>query len=76
MTEYNLYPHDFWLKVDQYAVKHPTLRYGQIVFNLLSLYKPDHARHIVATDLDPFNNDDAVPVLSEWLARHWLDEFE
>jgi len=76
MTKYDLYPHEFWLKVDQYQASHPALRYGQCVFNALNLYKPDHAHYIALTDLDPFYDDTRVSVLSEWLARHWLDEFE
>jgi hypothetical protein len=75
MFTVDLYPHEFWLKVSKYHESHPSQRYGQAVFNTLARYKPDHAAEIRGTDLDPFYQDDAVPALSEWLARHWLDKF-
>ena len=78
MTKYDLRPYEFWLKVDQYAATHPDMRYGQVIFNMLDKYKPEHARHIVGTDLDPFHDTtgDVSLACAEWLARHWLDEFE
>jgi hypothetical protein len=39
----------------------PEQRYGQAAYNALHEFRPELAREIVGTTLDPFYNDDVKP---------------
>jgi len=49
--------------------KHPCLRHGQTLFNVLHEHWPDSANKICGTDLDPFYTTDVNKINSffEWL---------
>lgn len=69
----SLYFHEFWVKVDQYLIRHPEQRFGQAVFNVLVIYRPDLSEQIRGTDLDPFYLDSLPDNIHQWLYRHWMD---
>lgn len=57
------------LQAAKYVKKHPHIRYGQAVFNLLYESFPELADEIRGGGLDPFHHDDRVPQLIDWLNR-------
>lgn len=42
-------------------------RLGQALFNTLVLHDPDTAEDLRCSGIDPFNNDEKVPAVIEWL---------
>lgn len=60
---------DFVALVNEEQQREPRLRYGQLWYNLLSMYRPDLAHRINGTPLDPFH-DEFVPVTVHTLVRN------
>lgn len=54
---------DFIVEVDAQHCKQPRWRYGQTLFNLLYLLRPDLSEQIRGTEIDPFymENRDSNP---------------
>ena len=48
-------------------------RRGQAYFNVLHDVRPDLAKQIQSTALDPFYNDARLPQFCAWLSQHWND---
>lgn len=48
-----------------------SLRRGQWAFNLLYELRPDLARRVVGTPLDPFHNDYRLPTFFGWVGNNW-----
>lgn len=46
---------------------YPELRYGQAWYNVLREKRPELANRIAQTELDPFQRDERVPRLIDWL---------
>lgn len=52
-----------------YSIKQMGWRYGQTQYNVLTWERPDLARKVKGTDIDPFleEKDDFLP----WLKKNW-----
>lgn len=48
-------------------------RYGQAAFNGLMSVRPALAELVRATSLDPFHDDEKVPVFYRWCEANWND---
>lgn len=46
---------------------HQQQRFGQAVFNTLKVHDPEAAEDLRCSSLDPFNHDDRVPAVMQWL---------
>lgn len=46
-------------------------RVGQFYFNALNYVRPDLAKEVRATELDPFYDDERIPAFMEALASMW-----
>lgn len=53
--------------VDFHMTLHRDVRFGQAVFNTLHLHDPDAAEDLRCSGIDPFNNDEKVPAVMQWL---------
>ena len=51
-----------------------TWRRGQAWFNCLGRVKPHLGARVCGTLLDPYNDDDKIDDLYNWLHNHWEDE--
>ena len=49
-----------------------TLRYGQQIYNGLCDYRPDIARKLSGSIVDPFHNDEKVPEFLEKVDELWM----
>jgi hypothetical protein len=47
-------------------------RAGQAAFNVVSEINPEIANEVRGTKLDPFHNDDILPLFWEWLSQRGL----
>jgi hypothetical protein len=58
--------------VDTYDMNHPTLRWGQVYFNVLSNYCPNLALKINGDpELDPFYDDKNIPSFMTYVQDRW-----
>lgn len=62
---------EYWHKVVTSSIEHPEWRYGQAAFNVLDAVRPELAKQVVATDLDPFYIEDIHRDLFKW--RKFVD---
>ncbi|AEC53172.1 hypothetical protein SCRM01_226 [Synechococcus phage S-CRM01] len=58
-----------------YVQNSKDLRYGQAMMNFLCLVCPELDAKITGTDVDPFYDDNRVPVFLEYLGNHWDNYF-
>ena len=52
-------------------IKHPELRWGQVLYNQLATSRPDLAYRLMGTDADPFHEDWRTRIFFKWLAENW-----
>lgn len=64
---------DFWVLCGNLQTAFPSWRRGQVMFNALDKVRPDLVTKIVATDLDPFNDDRRVRDFTDWLHENWIE---
>jgi len=63
---------DFCVEVSKAInTRHPSLRRGQVAYNLLFDFRPDLAREIVGTNVDPFHDDSKINMFMHRLAELW-----
>lgn len=48
------------------------IRYGQHYFNVLNAVRPDLAKKIRATRLDPFYKENVPSEVEEFISRSWI----
>lgn len=48
-------------------------RQGQALFNLLHDVRPELARELSGSLIDPFYNDNRIVAAMSWIAEHWGD---
>lgn len=46
-------------------------RKGQFAFNELFKVRPDLSEQVRATDMDPFYQDDILPLFWQWVEQNW-----
>lgn len=65
--------YNFWVRPGQY--EYSQQRLGQIFFNYLHEVRPDLAKELCATEIDPFNQNywDVEHKLFYWLNERWED---
>lgn len=51
--------------------RHPYQRTGQALFNILDELRPDLAKKIVGTIIDPFYNDNHIERFKAFLEENW-----
>lgn len=62
---------DFYVELVGERARHPEWRGGQLIFNHLSIHRPDLAERIRGTDLDPFYDDSKISSCLAWLEENW-----
>ena len=62
---------EYWHKVVENTMLHPEWRYGQSAMNTLQVVRPELAKQVVGTDLDPFYIEDINRDLYRW--RKYVD---
>ena len=63
---------EYMQKVDEYVSDYPDWRFGQVLYNVLGLYRPDLAHELQGSSLDPFykNPTEVMPFFG-WLVARW-----
>ena len=63
---------EYMQRVDEYVSDYPDWRFGQALYNVLGLVRPDLAHELTGSPLDPFykNPTEVMPFFS-WLAARW-----
>jgi hypothetical protein len=70
-VSFNDFLADASIKFEKWRKQDPTMRYGQIYFNLLSAARPDIAEALRGTMLDPFNKDEVKGETNKFVESKW-----
>jgi hypothetical protein len=62
---------DVSIKYEKWNKQDPSMRYGQVYFNLLSASRPDIAEIIRGTMLDPFHKDEVKSETHKVVESKW-----
>ena len=64
---------NYLCEVEIYLRKHYPIRAGQAYYNVLYDIRPDIAHKLVGKPVDPFYNNDLIPVFLHHVANLWED---
>lgn len=62
---------DYLTIVARTRLANPEHRYGQVLFNVLFIKRPNLARKIRGGDLDPFHIANRVPAFLAYVEENW-----